>query len=379
MEYRLGVIGLGHWFKWLKTGIGVTGGLELKKAVGTRPFEEKKDILSGFGITEGNYYISEGNGGVPSQFFDDIDVVHISDPNKFHAAQTMDSLEHGKYVITEKTLAVNRSQFNETAEYIRERGFEDMIYLHLHYLHKRPTAMLKTMLPKLIRDNGRIRSVEATFFEKTNSEDLRRTWLLEAENGGIYMDWIHPYEVMFYATRCSFGDITELGNFVVNGSYSERNPTGVETTLEVRGDNYTADATALVRVAKGVESRYSGKYMKIIFESGNYALLCYPGHEVEFSTAKRGSIRLVDGDTNSTVMSKSFSGSNSSELFVGEVIDFCNGNHKGLRLSDMEEIFKPQWEYQDMLGSAELVKDSSKVSAFLDRNAEEGMQCDDPS
>ena len=278
MEYDLGVIGLGHWFKWLRAGIGSKGGLHLKKAAGTRPFDDKKDMLTNFGMAKQDYYIADSNGKVPEQFFDDISIVHISDPNRFHAIQIMDSLKHGKYVITEKTFAVNHDQFKEVEQFIRSNGYEGKAYLHLHYLHKQPTIALKAMLPDLVMNNGRIKSIDATFFEEINEEDPRRTWLLDISNGGIFMDWIHPYEVIYYSTSADFGRIKKAANFVTNPSYNETSPTGVEVIVEVNGINYSKDATATVRAAKGVEKKYANKSIRFTFESGNYLIMCFPGH-----------------------------------------------------------------------------------------------------
>lgn len=375
MEYRLGVIGLGHWFSWLTAGLGVEGGLDLKKAVGTKPFEDKKELLSSFGITRENYYISDSNGKVPDQFFENIDVVHISDPNKFHYDQAIDSLSHGKYVITEKTLAVNKEQFQKLTTFLQNNGYQDRVYLHLHYLHKQPTIEFAKALPDLIKQNGKIKSIQASFFEPVNAEDPRRTWILSLENGGIFMDWVHPYEVIYYSTRCSFGKILELKNFVTNATYDQVNPTGVEATIEVTGNNYANGATATIRAAKGVENKYLSKSIKFVFESGNYLMLRFPSHDVEFNSSERGKMELFSGEGSRVLMSKKFSGSNTSEIFVNEIIYLIKGDHKGLKLNEISEIFKPQWEYQEMTKSKELIKDTKQVSLFLDQGIE-GMACD---
>ena len=67
------------------------------------------------------------------------------------------------------------------------------------------------------------------------------------------------------------------------------------------------------------------------------------------------------------LMSKRFSGFNSSELFIKEIIDFCNGSHNGLKLDDIEAIFKPQWEYQNLTRSAPPIRDGKEVLQFLDQ------------
>ncbi|MGD0728975.1 MAG: Gfo/Idh/MocA family oxidoreductase [Candidatus Micrarchaeaceae archaeon] len=373
MEYTLGVIGLGHWFSWLTTGIGVEGGLDLKKAVGTKPFDEKKELLSKFGITENNYYISDQNGNFPGQFFEGINIVHISDPNKFHKSQAIESLNNGKYVIVEKTIAANEQEFNEIKNLVQKNNYNDRLYLHLHYLHKQPTIALRTMLPDFIKQNGKIKSIQATFFEDTNKEDPKRTWLLALENGGIFMDWIHSFEVIYYTTKCNFGNIIELKSFVVNASYDSKNPTGIESKIVLKGANYAEGAFAVIRSAKGVDKEHANKSIKFVFESDDYLLLCFPGHEVEFNTEERGRIQLISKH-GETLMSQSFTGMNSSEIFIEEIIDFCKGKHKGLKMHEIEEIFKPQWEYQKLAKSSKLILDSDGILEFLEQGIS-GMAC----
>lgn len=365
MGYNLGVIGLGHWFSWLKAGIGEGESLNLVKAVGTKPFEQKMELLSSFGITSGNYFISDQKGLVPDRFFEGIDIVHISDPNKFHFDQTMQSLSKGKYVVTEKTLAVNKSQFGKISSFIRKNNYQDHVYLHLHYLHKQTTIVFKDMLKKLIRQNGRIKSIAATFFEEVNGEDPKRTWVLNRDNGGIAMDWIHPYEIMYYSTKCRFGSMRDLNIFMVNGSYDQKNPTGIEAVVELLGRNFTDEATATVRVAKGVGNGHGKKSLTVVFESGNSAKLLFPGHEAEFENKEqRGLIEIFDNNGN-VVSSDKLTGQNSSEIFIKEVLDLCNGRNDGLKLSEISRIFKPQWDYQRIVKSKELVRDPLRIEQFL--------------
>jgi predicted dehydrogenase len=373
MDYKLGVVGLGHWFSWLTAGLGVEGGLELVKAVGTKPFEDKKELLSSFGISRENYYISDDEGRIPDGFFDGIDMVHISDPNKFHALQITDSLRKGKHVVTEKTIAIDEDQFNEIKSFIVKNGYQDRLYLHLHYLHKQPTIQLKESLQHLVKEHGRIKSIEASFFEPVNGEDVKRTWVLDMQNGGIFMDWVHPYEVIAYSTGCSFGNILDLKNIIINPSYSTQNASGVEAKVELKGDSFVDGASATVRVAKGVPDGYANKSIKIHFESGAQMLMCFPSHDAEFNTKERGKLVTI-GTDGSVLSSKILTGKNSSEIFVKEIMDFREGKHDGLKLDDIERIFKPQWEYQKLIKSSPLLGDNGTVSKFLE-DGTRGMSC----
>ena len=369
MQHNLGVIGLGHWFGWLEKGVGEKGSLKLVKAVGTKPFEEKAKLLTSFGITKGRYYISDPDGRIPGEFFEGLELVHISDPNRFHKAQAIESLEYGKRVIVEKTLAINEREFDEMKSFLKKRGVEDKIYLHLHYLHKQPTLALAREMAGLVAKYGKITSVEANFFEPANEERPRRTWLLAPENGGIFMDWVHTSEIIFKTTKCSFGRIKRASDFGVNTDYDSVNPTGVEAVIEVSGRNYEDGTVATMRMAKGTEKALANKTLRIVFRSGLSVFACFPGHEAEFNNAgARGALKILDAK-GKEVSSESLSGQNSSEIFISEVLDFCNGKRIGLNLDEITEIFKSQWEYQRTAGTRRLITDRESIDAFLKSGA----------
>jgi predicted dehydrogenase len=368
-RYNLGVVGLGHWFSWLEKGLGEKGTLNLIKVVGTKPYDQKKELLESFHITRENYYVSEDR--LPDEFFNGINVVHISDPNKFHSKQLLESLYNGKYVVVEKTLAVNKNEFEEVSSFIKDNNLNDKVYLHLHYIHKRVTTRFAEMLPGLIESYGKIKSVKATFFEAINEEDPKRTWVLGPENGGIFMDWIHGIEVIFYATSGKFGKLNDTKDFEVNESYDKINPTGVETKIFVNGSNYVENAIATLRMAKGTDKKYANKSIRFWFESGVSLLIQFPDHSEEFSSKdKRGELRIFDEEGN-LIRSEVLEGMNTSEVFIKELLDFCNGNHRGLKLDEIAEIFKPQWDYQSSAASRVLIKDKAKVNEFLSEGIKE--------
>ncbi len=372
MDHKIGAVGLGHWFNRLNVGMQMTGGISLAKAVGTRPYDEKVDIMSNFKISRNDYYTTDAHGHIPDQFFHGIDVVHISDPNRLHALQTKQSLLKDKYVVTEKSFATTKSEFRSISSFIRKGNYWNKAYLHLHYLHKQPTLILKAILPGLVKKHGRIKSVSATFFEKENEEDVRRRWLFAPENGGIFMDWIHPFEILHYATESRFDGIKELSTYAINRKYDTENPTGVRAVIGTSGRYYSKDACATVNVAKGVKDGNQDKAIRIIFDSGNYAMLGYVGSEAEFNSDDRGSLHIgeMKGSKSRIMMSLRLSGPNSSEIFVDEVVGLCNGENAGLTLNEISAIFKPQWEYQKISESSELITDESKISHFIKNSIE---------
>jgi hypothetical protein len=62
MEYKMGVIGIGHWFKRLQSGLETVGGIKVVKAVGTKPYAQKAEMLSGLGIASESYYTMGADG-----------------------------------------------------------------------------------------------------------------------------------------------------------------------------------------------------------------------------------------------------------------------------------------------------------------------------
>ncbi len=364
MDYKLGLVGFGHWFNRLNVGIQKVGGLSLSKVVGTKPYSEKSHVLEGFGIGDSRYYIAEKDGSIPPTFFDGIDVVHISDPNKYHAGQSIDSLSHGKYVVVEKSLAVDERQFNEVSAFIRSNKLEDRVYLHLHYLHKQPTLEMRKAIPELVSRYGQIIGVKGTFFEKESGEDSKRTWIFGMESGGLFMDWIHPFEILYHATGSRFGSISELSLYQVKEAYDSANPTGINAVVRLQGRHYKEGATASISVAKGVRPEFDSKFIIFQFESGVQARLEYVGSEREFMSDDRGSITLLD-KKGFVMERRSLSGPNSSEIFVNEILDLCRGSHLGLSISEIAEIFAPQWEYQRMLPGKELIRDAPSVDMFV--------------
>lgn len=362
----MGVVGIGHWFRRLQSGLEAVGGIKVVKALGTKPYEAKAQTFEELGIARDNYYTVSGDGSIPEGFFDGIDLVHISNPNEFHASQIRQSLSKGKKTIAEKTYAINRKEFADMKKYIKEGGLEKSIYLHLHYLHKMPTIQMKKSVKDLVAKHGKIRGIAATFFEAADDEDARRGWLFETKNGGIFMDWVHPFEVAYYSVGASFGKIQSLKLYSTNESYSSSNPTGVMADVELKGKRFADGARISVRVAKGVDPKYARKSMVFTFEDGSYARLGYIGSESE-SKENRGIFETgeLSGATRAPESIIKLPGKSSSEMFVKEIIKLCNGRKAGLSLGQINRVFRPQWEYQKIAPKQQLIKDTREVELFL--------------
>ena len=109
MTYNLGAVGFGHWFNRLYAGLRESNEFRIAKVVGVSDVSKKMEKLREIGLEEKDYYrVSDGK--LPENFYSGLDLVHISDPNEYHAQQTIDSLKHGKFTVTEKTWCMHAEQ-----------------------------------------------------------------------------------------------------------------------------------------------------------------------------------------------------------------------------------------------------------------------------
>ena len=369
MVYKLGVVGLGHWFEMIHRGMSKNGELTLSKVVGTRKFQEKADELLKLNISQENYFtVGEDPFVIPTGFFKDLDVIQISNPNEFHSYQTRQGLENGKYVITEKTLATNKKDFDELIRFVKENGYQDKIYLHLHYLHKLLTLNLPSMLSKIVPEHGKINRFSATFFEESNEADrMRSSWIFSLDNGGIFMDWIHPYEILFFGAKAEKVSLSKVNNFIVNPEYDNQNPTGVEAFVTAQGENFTDAANGVIRISKGLPHEAGLKRFIFSFESGAKLYLNFVGSQIEFNSDSRGSWQLVNEDPNQCKILDSGipKGPATSELLVEDIIRLCKGAGPSIKVDDIVKIFGLQWEYQEMAKMQDKISDPTKIGQFM--------------
>ncbi len=363
--YNLGAVGLGHWFDRLHAGMKKANRIMITKAVGTSPIESKLTLLARFGIPTANYYQADKYGHIPEQFYNGIDIVHISDPNQFHAMQSIDALERQKYVVVEKTIATNENDFNSTIKYLIDNKQENNLYLHLHYLHKLLTMELNHLLEKLSQHNGKINKIESVFFEEENDEDFRRSkWLFAPESGGLFMDWIHPFEVILNGARADSVKLDNIKQYVINESYTTIYPTGIESKIIVNGRHFIKDTKWTSKIGKGVKDGQQKKTVHLYFESGNILELNYKNSEKEFSSTERGTWNLYDKNNN-IIAKGSPSGMTASELLVSDILELCNGKGPMLKINEIKKLFQPQWDYQKMSINSALIKNKKEINAFI--------------
>ncbi len=364
MTYNLGAVGFGHWFNRLYVGLMKSNEFRLAKIAGVSDVKGKMDRLRMVGLEEKDYYRIDEGKPIPEDFYEGLDVVHISDPNEFHAEQTIESLRRGKFTITEKTWGVNREEFSRVVDFIKSNRLESRAYLHLHYLHKQLTMQLESLLTRYTDTYGKVTAVSSTFFEVESDEDIRRKrWLFSQRSGGLFMDWIHPFEIMIVGARANMARLDDARLFVVNSDYDTENPTGIEARLSMAGKFFAEDATGVIRVAKG--SPRGAAAVRFYFSSGSYLDLEYLHSEFEFRSAERGRWTLYKMDR--PIESGNPIGLNTSDLFIKEIVNLCRGGSAGLTTEEATTLFEPQWRYMEIAKGKELVGSKPEVESFIDR------------
>jgi predicted dehydrogenase len=364
MTYNLGAVGFGHWFNRLYAGLKESNEFRIAKVVGVSEVSKKIEKLSEIGLEEKDYYrVSDGR--LPENFYSGLDLVHISDPNNYHAQQTIDSLKHGKFTVTEKTWGVDREEFDSVVEFIRTNNLESKAYLHLHYLHKQLTFGLEGLLEKYTKKYGKIRRVSATLFETASDEDMRRSgWLFSSRSGGLFMDTgIHLFEIIIAGAKADGTSIKDVKQYAVKKEYGEENATGVEASISISGRFFREGADGVIRIAKGApaESRSARFY----FERGAYLDLSYLHSDIEYNSDRRGSWTLYENGK--AIESGKPKGPNNSEVFVGQIVELCRGRNTGLTMHEIDLLFGPQWQYQEMAGGAGILTSEKEVDAFISK------------
>lgn len=356
--HNLGTVGLGHWVKRLHEVLKQHQEIKLVKTVGTRAFDDKKEELEKYGISEDRYFRVNVGDPLPNSFFEGLDIAYIASPNQFHKSQTIQSLENGKVTVTEKTFATNKQDFNEVIKFIRENKQENRVTIHLHYLSKALTGELKKRLPELIEQYGKITGISATFFEETNEEDARRAWLFKPENGGIFMDWIHPVSITSNVLKAEGWKLTDAKTFIVQPMYDAVNPTAVEARFEIKGENFKQNSSILVRVGKGFD--FEHKKFRLNFENVTVDLN-YLSTEQEVSTGKRGEMKIINDDIQTIVPE----GPLSYEIMIDEMVGMMKGAQPKLTSDDIEKIYEPEWEFQKFSKDSAPVKDKEEIQKFI--------------
>lgn len=115
------------------------------------------------------------------QFYNAVDVVYIASPHETHYEYIKSALEHGKHVLCEKPMVLNRRQAEELFQYAKERGlvlFEGIKTAYCPGFNKLLGIACSGMI-------GSVRNVEACF---TKLEDTESRELTDRIYGGSFTE-----------------------------------------------------------------------------------------------------------------------------------------------------------------------------------------------
>ncbi|MDY6764403.1 MAG: hypothetical protein SV377_01745 [Halobacteria archaeon] len=368
MVYRIGIVGVGHWSRRLKMGIEGGQPFEVHKTVDILPYEEKEDLLGSLGVDRERYYrISQGD-PLPDGFFEELDVVQIASPVEFHKEQTLRSLSEGKMTITEKSYGANEGDFNEVVDFLDSEDLWHRSHLHLHYLRKLLTMEMPGILSEAIKEHGLIRDVQATFIEQESEEDMRRSWLFHPRNGGIFLDWIHPIEVVVWASSAEFTDLREAEGYVINADYTSEYPTAGYARYGVEGGLFSKGATATIRVGKGFEEGLTHKVLRFHFEDDAYIDFEYADSETEFNSDYRGEwVSKKRKDGRIEILDKGLpSGPIPYDFLLQDLLNALENHETVLEKNVMQKIFDPVWMFNREVMGGDLVRGRKEIQEFID-------------
>ncbi|MEM0118490.1 MAG: Gfo/Idh/MocA family oxidoreductase [Conexivisphaerales archaeon] len=360
MTYLLAASGLGHWVRRLQATLEERGNqIKLYKAAGTRSYEARREELERYGIPRERYFSLAPESALPDEFFEGVDIVYIASPNSFHKSQTEQSIRKKKVTVTEKALAVNRSDFEEITSLIR-REARDRVTVGLHYLTKALTTELGRRLDSLTASYGKIRSVSATFFEETREEDARREWLFKPENGGIAMDWIHPISIISHTMKAERMVLQQGRGYILQPMYDKVYPTGFLARYKVTGEYFADGSEAVIRVGKGLNIAH--KVMRLQLEEAMIDLI-YISTDEELTTGSRGEMKIAE--KGGEVVMVRPSGPLSYEPMLDDMLRMVRGQPPSLSVDDIVRIYDPEWQLQDAIAVNEVVKDRAEIEHFV--------------
>lgn len=109
-----------------------------------------------------------------------VDVVHITSPNKVHVEQSLAALKAGKHMICEKPLGMNT---RETAKLVKAAAKSDRVFA-VNYMCRFFPAVQQMRAMVRRGDLGRIIHVQGHFFQDWLLKDTDYNWRLLASEGG---------------------------------------------------------------------------------------------------------------------------------------------------------------------------------------------------
>lgn len=123
---------------------------------------------------------------------DQVDVVHITSPNRFHAEQSLAAIRAGKHVVCEKPLAMNSAQSREILQALQQANSpvagnaqsSKKILFAVNYNVRFYPAVLQMRAMARRGDLGKIIHIQGSYLQDWLLKQTDYNWRLLAEEGG---------------------------------------------------------------------------------------------------------------------------------------------------------------------------------------------------
>ncbi len=171
---------------------------------------------------------------------DDVDLISIVTPPKFHHEMTLRALELGKHVLCEKPMAMNVAEAREMTDKAREKNVLALINHELRFLNGRRRAF------EMIRagDIGKIMHCKILFRNASRgTQDVGWNWWSDAEQGGGALGAIgsHAIDAFRWLTGAEIAEVFCL----LKTNIKERTDQNSNQTRRVTSDD---EANLIVRL-----------------------------------------------------------------------------------------------------------------------------------
>ena len=253
----------------------------LRKSI-DKGFEELflKQIYS-----ETNYFgIGAGETQLPQEFLENVDVIDISTPNRYHfpmLKQVLDYMPKNKecFVIVEKPIVGSKSEVESLEHIIKNNKIDSRrIIGNDHYLHYGNIRHYVKNLDKFVEKLGKINDMKLLIKEKEGFDNSRNrdTIYKPLSCGGIWLDMgIHALgfltaigaEVDYQSDLISAWSFKSIELAIRDDNYGE---SGMVTKFKVRSSrNFSEDCYSTIHVEKNKDLLQTEKIFMIRHEMGS--------------------------------------------------------------------------------------------------------------
>ena len=191
MKIRWGIIGLGKIAGKFAEDLALVDGGELV-AVGSRSQEKAEE----FGQRHGAKYFHSSYEDLFKNI--EVDIIYIATPHNSHLTYALKAMQHGKHVLCEKPLGINKGQVNQ----LIQASIENNVFL-MEALWSRFNPTIRAVLQH-IRNNeiGQVNYIQADFAFFKEIDLKSRLFSLDLAGGSLLDVGIYPiflsYLIMGY-------------------------------------------------------------------------------------------------------------------------------------------------------------------------------------